>query len=83
MTWRWFFLTCVFWFLAEWAACVVHDSGWRYGLVDGEIKRAWTVYLPGFNQYTEMAEPPVVQSYFSMRSPYRVGPWIDPEWKHE
>ena len=57
---------------------------WNYALIGGEVKRSWCVYGPGFKQYISFEDSPAkICSYFDMQAPYRVTPWIDPEWETE
>lgn len=56
-------------------------SGWFYGYHDGREMRCFCVHLPGIEQYAEWNYgPPRIVERFSMRAPYRIGPWIEPEW---
>ncbi len=54
-------------------------SGWQHKWIDGEIKRAWCLPMPGYLSYIDLnTEPPVVRRYFSMRGRWRVTPWLEP-----
>lgn len=56
-------------------------SGWHYGYHEGREMRCFCVRLPGTEEYTDWNHGPVhILSRFSMRAPYRIGPWIEPEW---
>jgi len=70
---------------SAWAVVITAlTSGWEYELVDGREMRAWNIKLPGWKHYVDLTtDPPQVRTYFSLRSPYRVSPYIEPEWANE
>lgn len=62
------------------AALVVITSGYEHRLVDNQIKRAWHVRLPGYQEYLDLeSSPPVHRTRFVIGAYYRVGPWIEPD----
>jgi hypothetical protein len=65
---------------AVYFVAVVVSSGYESRVVDGEIKRAWHVRLPGYEEYLDIDSNPLVhRRRFIMRAYYRVGPWFDPD----
>lgn len=61
-------------------ALVIFTSGYEYRLVENKVMRAWHVQLPGYHPYLDLnSKPPVWRQRFIMRSFYRVGPWLAPE----
>lgn len=59
----------------------VISGGWQYADVDGKEMRAWTIRLPGFEEYIDWEHGETeVRRVFSIKAKYRVGPWIEPEW---
>lgn len=63
---------------------ILMGSDWKYELVDGKVKRAWAVLLPGYDEFLDLnQEPPAMTSVFSLRKQYRVSPWLDCEWTDE
>lgn len=74
------FLAFVAMFLVWYSTLVIFTSGYEYSVVNGEVKRAWMVQLPGYKPYIDLNdEPPVLRYVFTIRADYRVGPWLDPE----
>lgn len=59
---------------------VAISSGYEYRVVEGQIKRAWHVRLPGYEEYLDIDSTPLVhRRRFIMRAYYRIGPWFEPE----
>lgn len=78
------FLLLVFVTVAFYAALVILTSGYEYRQVGDQVKRAWHVRLPGYEQYLDInVKPAVYRERFIMKKYYRVGPWIDPEWPQD
>ena len=74
------FLGYVVMFVVWYSTLLIFTSGYDYALVDGQVKRAWMIKLPGYEPYIDLnKDPPVLRYVFSVRANYRVSPWFDPE----